>query len=114
MIDFLNNYITGKQERLFTWLAIKRGNTKSNRENWFWHVGDHISNSISTEEGLIDNPPWGLGEPSSLTDCVAVDSTLQWKWNSVSCSISAYVVCQNDGVHRYKKYKPPNVTNTKF
>ncbi len=41
----------------------------------------------------MSNQPWGLQEPSGES-CVAADSALQWRWNSMRCVISAHVVCE--------------------
>ena len=41
----------------------------------------------------VSNQPWGLQEPSGES-CVAADSALQWRWNSMRCVISAHVVCE--------------------
>ena len=93
--------VKGKQDRKMYWLGARRGHAKEEKGKWYWDMAKNISDPMSTKVMLHDMLPWGLREPGTLGDCVAVDSALQWKWNSVSCSISAYVICQNHGVLRY-------------
>ena len=100
MLDLIKVGLKGKQDRKMYWLGIRRGMTKGEKEKWYWDTDKNVSGSMVTKVMLNDTLPWGLREPGQFGDCVAVDSALQWKWNSVSCSISAYVICQNNGVQR--------------
>ena len=104
MLDLIKIDAKGKQNRRMYWLGVKRGNTKREKEKWYWDIAKNISGRMNTKAMLNGTLPWGRGEPGTVGDCVAIDSALRWKWNSVSCSISAYVICENNGVQRYHQY----------
>ena len=94
MLSLLQSEMSTKQGRRMYWLGIRRGKTNGKDSTWYIDkykdTNDHKSAKISLKEPI----PWGLREPGSLGDCAAIDSGLKWKWNGLSCSVSAYVICE--------------------
>ena len=100
IIDLFEKESSRKRERKLVWVGARRNKSRNGDDKWYWRThADQIN--TNKKQKTIENPPWGLGEPNSLGNCVAVDSALQWKWNSVACAISGYVICQKNEVLRW-------------
>ena len=70
---------------LMAWVGAQR-ETNFGQERWAWVTGERV--------GDIE---WGRGQPNNYNqeqNCAVLDSELDWKWNDISCKISAAVVCQ--------------------
>ena len=96
----MKNSVKRAQGRKMYWLGMRRG--KSGDGKIAWYVDTHGEPSFEMDRKKVQNKtlPWGQQEPGTLGDCATIDSALQWKWNGVSCSISAYLVCQRNGAQR--------------
>ena len=105
MLDLLKTGLRTKPDRKLYWVGARRGVAAGKKEKWHWDIPTNTTIPTRTQEIVNRKLPWGLQEPGTVGDCVAVDSAHQWLWNSVGCSISAHVVCQNEGVQRYKNEK---------
>ena len=97
----IQSEMSTKQGRRMYWLGIRRGKGNGNDAKWYLDKYQNTNDAMSLKINVKEPIPWGLREPGSLGDCAAIDSGLKWKWNGLSCSVSAYVICQRQGVQRY-------------
>ena len=100
MLTLIKTEMSTKQGRRMYWLGIRRGKVNGKDVNWYLDEHKDTSDLMSTKISVKEPIPWGLREPGSLGDCAAIDSGLKWKWNGLSCSVSAYVICERKGVQR--------------
>lgn len=94
--EFSLPYVTSRLQRkldsksdvqsLMAWIGAQR-EAGLGKEEWTWVTG----NTVETIE-------WGRGQPNNYNqeqNCAVLDSELEWKWNDISCKISAVTVCQS-------------------
>lgn len=93
------NYVTSRMKTqvggsaaagLMVWVGAKRDGAGGvfGQDSWRWVTGDAV------DKDVIE---WGRGQPNNYNqeqNCAVLDSELDWKWNDISCRISAQVVCE--------------------
>ena len=101
ILDKMKTDINRIQGRKMHWLGMRKGNKNGGTAVWYLDTQTKKPSPMSTKVLVKEPMLWGLGEPGPLGDCAAIDSGLKWKWNSVSCSIHAYVICERSGAQRF-------------
>ena len=87
--NYLKSRLENEEENhegsLMAWVGAERESGFGN-QNWNWVTGTSVRDIN-----------WGRGQPNNYNqeqNCAVLDSELDWKWNDISCRISALAVCQ--------------------